>query len=407
MPHSGIVVLVNENDPAKRTRACANCGKTTTNNKFCSLSCSAVHTGSEHPKRKPEGTCEVCEAAIPTRKRLCETCVVEVEERSRRVKQGFRSIRTLDGGTAEIRVVDVRTESAIVFANSVGLDDNRLKPSSRCGDLIQILSGVLLRQPEYLGEEDVERHLAFLEHLRSFVVAPYGSTAHEKGRSAEGFPLSDLETVGSAWFNFWRRIDNHPLMSTLAIGTLEVVDAHLFGYEFVRDRSLRQARILPLAHSSLFDEGSAFPFLRDSRFKKELTESISRWYVAKVPAGARIVERRSAQTFIGEGEYFLFRAQRGHLTTGVPDRLDLKVEDDRALELDLHANFCFYGAILDTVPPAIFDQNANTSELLNPIWRKMSDRMPQLSLPIRWIVASVSDMVHSNRVDVVPALVSA
>ena len=39
---------------------CLNCGKETTNPKYCSKSCSATHTNILYPKRKTKKKCSVC-----------------------------------------------------------------------------------------------------------------------------------------------------------------------------------------------------------------------------------------------------------------------------------------------------------------------------------------------------------
>lgn len=57
-----------------RSMECQNCGKPTTNPKFCSVSCSATYTNKAHPKRKPTGTCSVCAKPIPSNRKRCPSC---------------------------------------------------------------------------------------------------------------------------------------------------------------------------------------------------------------------------------------------------------------------------------------------------------------------------------------------
>lgn len=51
--------------------SCQNCGKTTSNPKFCSRSCAAVVNNRLSPKRKREGRCLGCETAIPSGRKFC------------------------------------------------------------------------------------------------------------------------------------------------------------------------------------------------------------------------------------------------------------------------------------------------------------------------------------------------
>ena len=52
---------------------CLNCGKETTNPKYCSKSCSATHTNILYPKRKTKKKCSVCGEPVKNyRTRFCE-----------------------------------------------------------------------------------------------------------------------------------------------------------------------------------------------------------------------------------------------------------------------------------------------------------------------------------------------
>lgn len=56
--------------------SCLNCGTMTQNPKFCSRSCAVSLNNRISPKRRPEGTCTFCKAAIPTSNRSgrCHPC---------------------------------------------------------------------------------------------------------------------------------------------------------------------------------------------------------------------------------------------------------------------------------------------------------------------------------------------
>lgn len=53
---------------------CKNCGIETSNIKFCSRSCSASFTNRKKPKRKPEGSCDLCNKTITTSRKYCSEC---------------------------------------------------------------------------------------------------------------------------------------------------------------------------------------------------------------------------------------------------------------------------------------------------------------------------------------------
>lgn len=53
---------------------CDNCGKETTNPRFCSKSCAAIKTNKEYPKRKPEGNCAGCSQSIKSSRKYCKLC---------------------------------------------------------------------------------------------------------------------------------------------------------------------------------------------------------------------------------------------------------------------------------------------------------------------------------------------
>ncbi len=54
---------------------CLNCGKTTTNPKYCSRSCAAQSTNRIYPKRKKRKyRCEKCGIQVPSRRKYCNVC---------------------------------------------------------------------------------------------------------------------------------------------------------------------------------------------------------------------------------------------------------------------------------------------------------------------------------------------
>lgn len=56
------------------TRACGECGTPTTNPKFCSRSCSAIHTNKESPRRMLTKQCGNCGVAVKSRVTYCNEC---------------------------------------------------------------------------------------------------------------------------------------------------------------------------------------------------------------------------------------------------------------------------------------------------------------------------------------------
>ncbi len=55
-------------------RPCQHCGEPTTNNKFCSRSCSVTYHNSVNPKRKPEHQCAKCGTPITAGRTYCKSC---------------------------------------------------------------------------------------------------------------------------------------------------------------------------------------------------------------------------------------------------------------------------------------------------------------------------------------------
>lgn len=68
--------LEGEADTGVHMHKCDNpsCSNMTSNPRFCSRSCSAVVTNSEHPRKEREGNCRSCGVAIYSCHRLCEQC---------------------------------------------------------------------------------------------------------------------------------------------------------------------------------------------------------------------------------------------------------------------------------------------------------------------------------------------
>lgn len=62
---------------------CINCGKETTNPKFCGRSCSATYNNIKHPKRMAGKKCKLCSFPIPARLTYCSE---ECNNRSRSLK---------------------------------------------------------------------------------------------------------------------------------------------------------------------------------------------------------------------------------------------------------------------------------------------------------------------------------
>lgn len=53
---------------------CKNCGKETSNPKFCNKSCAAIYNNKKYPKRHPEGNCKTCGKPISTQNKYCSNC---------------------------------------------------------------------------------------------------------------------------------------------------------------------------------------------------------------------------------------------------------------------------------------------------------------------------------------------
>jgi hypothetical protein len=73
---------------------CDNCGKLTSNPRFCSRSCSAKITNSEHPRRKKKWKCTKCNAPVNPRNRYCPECRPDYRDWSKVTIDDLQGLRS-------------------------------------------------------------------------------------------------------------------------------------------------------------------------------------------------------------------------------------------------------------------------------------------------------------------------
>jgi hypothetical protein len=352
-------------------RSCPVCGKPTKNPKFCSRSCSAQATNREHPRRKPEGSCEKCGTAISTRHRLCPACrQIAAEERAEE-KQNIRSFRTLSGQVEKERVDRAYVHQETVF-DFGRFSEQPLDPAHPIGDLIQRLLGVLEAKPAYVRPEDVPRFACLLRELRE-----YEAQIYDKGEMVTdrvgNLPIRCLDYIWERWVNHFFEEPFHPLLPTFAVGLAQFVEQHIYG----QTRPIWNEipwRIAPLVRV-LDQRREDFGFLRDATFKREFTQRIKGLeVVAKVPPGGDLYDRRKQQVVVKEEEEFSFDVLRGHLTEqGYYDRNDLISRETGKPPIDIASDFHFRGHLLPR------------GEKQRTAFAPQMGFLPELEIPIRWI----------------------
>jgi len=117
---------------AEIVRACTQCGKATSNPKFCSRSCAAIFNNTRFPKRSAERIrkqryCERCGAATRYRRKFCAACKPNI------LKWQSKTI-------AELRTDDYGQTYRIIrmLARKIYADSNLPRVCAQCGYAVHI-----------------------------------------------------------------------------------------------------------------------------------------------------------------------------------------------------------------------------------------------------------------------------
>ena len=150
------------------TSTCTECGKPTPNPKFCDKSCAASFNNRIKPKRKHEGRCAGCGAAIASVQRLCAGCTEGQLQEARDQAENVLTVRRLDGSTERIKTARTSLETKTVVRPIHAVE---LSPSAPASKVFEILLGLLASGPEWLRLEERARYATLFRDLALFPVS--------------------------------------------------------------------------------------------------------------------------------------------------------------------------------------------------------------------------------------------
>lgn len=312
--------MTNENKPADSTATndCVQCGQATRNPRFCGRSCAAKYNNRKSPKRSPEGKCKSCEAAIPTIQTYCRSCLEKQRQNLEATRQRPR----------------VHVLQKTVFSFSC----RKIESNARVGEFLDAFESVAEQKPQYLLPEDWQRHLDFVEIMRSYQCSRYQHGRDFKDVSAMDFPLNQFRYLLRRWVQsaIYSKT-SHPLAATLALDTSNVLIAHAFGESFFK----HQGNNFEL--EAMVDGEHHYEEIADQRLKKELTENtISGMQVlANLPNGA--TASIFGEPVKLESQVVRFSPERCHLSTTWDSSGNLLSIDMEEPLFDISHNFEFSG----------------------------------------------------------------
>jgi hypothetical protein len=375
---------------------CLHCGKQTTNPKFCDRSCAAAHNNATTPKRGPEGACESCQKPVSKRRKLCDACRAEREEHQRREQAGILTIRNLRGEPLDVKAFRASTSSCVTFSIFRWGGTSKFDGQATCGELVDLLLGILASEPEYIQSTDAGRYAAMLLDFRAFEFEDWQGSTKQR-RPVATTPLIKSDWAIREWIESHLRQDEEPLMATFAVDAAAFMKAHAFGQYVSRASAEDDApswRIEPVFARELLERqngGSGWSCLQDKRLKRDITRQVGGlWVLAKVPEKSSITAPyRDGAILLKPGEWFLYQVERCHVSESFFDFPTLRVETSDPAPYDLGGRACFTGGIA----------MQESGEVLRPIMstdalgsygfvRRMADK-PTVRIPLRWITAIV------------------
>ncbi len=170
---------------------CPQCGKKPGKPKFCSQSCAAKFNNRQKPKRKPEGKCVDCGAAVLTVKKRCDACKAKAAEAKRRADENIQTFRTPTGELRELAIPKAWVHAAMVFepkphgGRLFGLTD-------RCGEILDALLGVVFARPAYIRPDDILRYASWVDYFSTHVIENSWETRQDFRGPVTSMPLHNL-----------------------------------------------------------------------------------------------------------------------------------------------------------------------------------------------------------------------
>lgn len=363
---------------------CENCGKETSNPRFCSRSCAAQKNNRGSPKRAPQGTCQSCGIAIPKSRTHCPAC---------REKAAAENDKTATAAR-------IWLSERIVFTSHVS--GTYLNADSRVGEFLDVFDNVAAMCPRYLPPGDWLRHRQILQTLRTFAdFQPRGDWRRKL--PVVDFSLSSLPFVLRHWvFAVTIARGAHALAPTFALETARVLWAHAAG-RTVFDNADRLTFSIEAMVQDLDPSDSRE--IADQQLKKEITQrTLKRLEViAEVPADVQItVFKAPVNRSAGK---MSFVVDRCHLSESWSSSTGVELWIEGAeWPFDLSDGFELPGtAVLTLMEPLPKDRwewwTCSPSLTDQP---KHGDRLATGLLPVRWITHVVTSDYPDRVVEPLP-----
>jgi predicted nucleic acid-binding Zn ribbon protein len=380
-------------------KQCIVCGTQTDNPKFCGRSCAAKYNNRVVPKRRPEGECEKCKAAIPRQNRYCSVCKQILDNEQDRQNRHIKSWQDLHGKECQGAIKRFWMSKKIVFEPSSSSPSQLPLPLHvSCGEFLDSLIGICFARPAYLRRDDARRHVVLLSELKEYV--PRGYAAQPGPAKTADLPVKALSGAMQDWIESYLYDDSaHPMMSSYALETTRFAAVHAWGHYAHDPEPWEITPLLDLADKNV----SYFRFLRDRQFKKRFTEKMGQIdVIARVPEGCNVVGPNKIEV-MAAGTDFVFHVAHCHLSSEVHDDAHLSCHESNPPVLDFGEEFRFQGAVfvLDRgsthfwCPP---EQEITANLFCHPRdWGIERDvRGVGIALPARWITHVVDHRAHSH-----------
>jgi len=365
------------------TKKCETCGRETSNPRLCSRSCAATSNNAAFPKRKPEGECERCWAAISRRKRYCEACetIVKAEKvgQQRRLEENHQSWLTPNGERREGPVILTSVRKA--FKSEPCSPGKKLTCENTAGELIDQLIGICFAQPPYLRKADSMRYVSLLNELKVFeclVLSPQSQSES----LVNNISIRRLPFALEQWVNSYFGKAHHPMMPAYAMDTGRLIEFHVVG-SYQSEWELEE---IVEAGKNVWHLGTF-----ESPFRKYFTTRFGGLRVlCQVPATEHSIDQQEWIRTLQPKDQFLVRIERCHLSAGWGGSGFDVICNDSDLDCDLMSEFCVTGELFvrqnahaksNDFAPNTFAVASEESELTHKF---------SVSVPARWVTHAVT-----------------
>ena len=185
---------------------CLECGKPTSNPKFCGRSCAAKYNNKKSPKRALEGSCKLCGTPIPSSRTYCKQCFREKPPTTK---------------NSQVDPVS-HTHPSVLIRKSLRYSflSTPLSTDEPIGAFLDIFESIAEQTPDYLSRNDWQRHLEFVQILKQFSYSHPRITPSDEDINIVDFPLTELSFLLYQWVRsivFTK--EKHPLAATFSLDT--------------------------------------------------------------------------------------------------------------------------------------------------------------------------------------------